>query len=95
MIYIADGPSDVPAFSVIKQNGGSTFAIYPEGDLKAFKQVNQLSKDDRIDMFAEANYSEGKTAYMWVCNKVYEIANRIKVEEKSKKSHGTIPQHLV
>jgi hypothetical protein len=29
MIYIADGPSDVPAFSVVKNNGGKTFAIYP------------------------------------------------------------------
>ena len=35
MIYIADGPSDIPAFSVVKKNGGATFAIYPKGDLKA------------------------------------------------------------
>lgn len=34
MIYIADGPSDVPAFSVVKKNGGSTFAIYPKGNEK-------------------------------------------------------------
>ena len=34
MIYIADGPSDVPAFSVIKKGGGSTFAIYPNQILK-------------------------------------------------------------
>ena len=27
MIYIADGPSDIPAFSVVKRNGGATFAI--------------------------------------------------------------------
>ena len=27
MIYIADGPSDVPAFSLVKKNGGATFAI--------------------------------------------------------------------
>jgi len=95
MIYIADGPSDVPAFSVVKQYGGSTFAIYPEGDMKAFKQVNQLRKDERIDMFAEADYSKGKTAYMWICNKVTEIAERIKAEEKSKKTVGGVPQHLV
>ena len=31
MIYIADGPSDVPAFSVVKGKGGVTFAIYPYG----------------------------------------------------------------
>lgn len=29
MLYVADGPSDVPAFSVLLQKGGSTMAIYP------------------------------------------------------------------
>jgi hypothetical protein len=51
MIYIADGPSDVPAFSVLKQNGGRTYAIYPKGNIKPFQQVDQLRQDGRIDMF--------------------------------------------
>jgi hypothetical protein len=61
MIYIADGPSDVPAFSVVKSKGGATFAIYPQGDQNAFKQVETLRQDGRIDMFAVADYSEGTT----------------------------------
>lgn len=64
MIYIADDPSDVPAFSVVKWRGGATFAIYPAGDNKAFEQVERLREDSRIDMFAEADYSDGKTASM-------------------------------
>jgi hypothetical protein len=28
MIYIADGPSDVPSFSVVKSGGGKTYAVY-------------------------------------------------------------------
>lgn len=60
MIYIADGPSDVPAFSVVKGKGGATFAIYPQGNKDAFKQVERLREDGRIDMFAEADYSDGK-----------------------------------
>lgn len=39
MIYIADGPSDIPAFSLVKANGGSTFAIYPKGNFEALRQV--------------------------------------------------------
>ena len=31
MIYIADGPSDVPSFSVVKKNGGKTYAVYRSG----------------------------------------------------------------
>lgn len=96
MIYIADGPSDVPAFSLVKKYGGSTFAIYPKGDMRAFKQVEQLREDARIDMFAEADYTEGSTAYMWIVNKIQECANRIiQVERNRRAVIGEGPQHLV
>ena len=96
MIYIADGPSDVPAFSVVKGKGGATFAIYPKGNEDAFKQVEHLREDGRIDMFAEADYSNGTTASMWICNKIREFAERIKMEEKDKrKNFHDGPRHLV
>lgn len=96
MIYIADGPSDVPAFSLVKKIGGSTFAIYPKGDERAFKQVEKLREEERIDMFAEADYTEGSTAYMWIVNKIKEYANRIiQVERNSRAVIGETPQHLI
>lgn len=96
MIYIADGPSDVPAFSVVKERGGATFAIYPKGNIKAFKQVEKLRQDGRIDMFAEADYSKDTTAYMWICNKINEFAERIKETEKNKRTvENSIPKHII
>lgn len=96
MIYIADGPSDVPAFSVVNKNGGATFAIYPKEDEQAFAQVEQLRKDGRINMYAEADYREGTTAYMWITYKIKEFAEKIRKTEKSKLSAsiGLPPQHL-
>ena len=84
MVYVADGPSDIPAFSVMNQNGGTTFAVYPRGDMRAIQQVEQLRKDGRIHMLAEADYSEKSTARMWLCNKIEEFAERIREEERSK-----------
>jgi len=97
MIYIADGPSDIPAFSVVKKNGGATFAIYPKGDKKAMKQVEQMREDGRIDMYAEADYSEGTTAHMWITNRIQKMADRIRDTEKSKimNSVSGVPKHLV
>lgn len=97
MIYIADGPSDIPAFSVVKQRGGATFAIYPRGNLKAMKQVDQMREDGRVDMYAEADYSEGTTAYMWITDRIQKMADRIRDEEKSKitSSASGVPKHLV
>ena len=97
MIYIADGPSDIPAFSVVKKNGGATFAIYPKGDKKAMQQVEQMRADGRVDMYAEADYSEGTTAHMWITNKIQKIADRIRDTEKLKimSSASDVPKHLV
>ena len=96
MIYIADGPSDIPAFSVVNQYGGSTFAIYPKGDMKAMKQVEQMREAGRVDMYAEADYSENTTSNMWITNKIQEIADRIRNTEKAKivSSASSVPQHL-
>lgn len=96
MIYIADGPSDVPAFSTLNKSGGATFAIYPHNDEKAFKQVEQLRKDGRINMYAEADYAEGTTAYMWITGKIREFADRIREKERSKlqSSISETPRHL-
>lgn len=97
MIYIADGPSDVPAFSILKQYGGKTFAIYPKGNTEAFKQVDELIRDGRIDMYAEADYSEGTTAYMWLMSQTESIADSIynRCEDEVRRSVGKAPEHIV
>ncbi len=97
MIYIADGPSDVPVFSLLQQYGGKTFAIYPKGNVDAFNQVNSLIRDGRIDMFAEADYSEGTTAYMWLKQSVLEIAERMynKLDDQIKSKVKHPPKHLI
>lgn len=96
MIYIADGPSDIPAFSVVKKNGGATFAIYPKGNEDAMQQVEQMRENGRVDMYAEADYSQGTTAYMWITNQIRKMANKIRDSEKAKiiNSASTVPQHL-
>ena len=97
MIYVADGPSDIPAFSVVNKNGGATFAIYPQGNNQAMKQVEKMREDGRINMYAEADYSKGTTAYMWLCNKIQEFAERIREEQRAKFNKAvslSVSQHL-
>lgn len=96
IIYIADGPSDVPAFSMLKQNGGSTFAVYPKGKLKEFRQVDQLRIDTRIDMYGEADYRKDTTTYLWLINKMKDIADQIyvKKEQLISQSFSKAPSHI-
>ena len=61
------------------------------------RQVEQMREDGRVDMYAEADYSEGTTAYMWITNKIQKIADRIRDTEKAKitSSASGVPRHLV
>lgn len=98
MVYVADGPSDIPAFSVVKKNGGSTFAVFPKGDKKAIKQVERMRKDGRIDMMAEANFLDNGTASMWLCDNIEECANKIMEKERAeirKYTSREVPRHLI
>ncbi len=96
MIYVADGPSDVPVFSVLNQNQGRTFGVYNPGSAKEFKQVNQLQVDGRVNSIGAADYRPGSQAFMWLSNAVEEIADRIVADrEKALGSKvGQAPKHL-
>jgi hypothetical protein len=80
MIYIADGPSDVPAWSVVRGNGGLTFGVYQHGSRGQFEQVSALQRDGRIHAFGEADYRPDSTAWLWLTTEVRRIADRIAEE---------------
>ncbi|CAB1079655.1 conserved hypothetical protein [Olavius algarvensis Delta 1 endosymbiont] len=96
MIYIADGPSDVPVFSIINRFGGRTFAVYRPGSKEEFSQVNNLQKQGRVQSFGEANYTEGSQTAMWLKNAISEIAELI-VDNRERAlgdKIGQPPKHL-
>ena len=96
MIYIADGPSDVPVFSILNRFGGRTFAVYRPGSKEEFSQVNNLQKQGRVQSFGEANYTDGSQTAMWLKNAISEIAELI-VENRERAlgdKIGKPPRHL-
>jgi hypothetical protein len=96
MIYIADGPSDIPVFSLINRFGGRTFAVYQPGSKEEFSQVNNLQKQKRVHSFGEANYTEGSQTSMWIKNAIVEISDQIvKNRERALGDKiGKPPKHL-
>jgi len=96
MLYIADGPSDVPVFSVVKRNGGKAYAVYPAGNEKALKQANDLLREGRVDAFGEADYRPGSQTHMWIMMTVRGMADSIMDarEKKLQNKVGKAPVHL-
>jgi len=96
MIYVADGPSDVPAFSVVKKGGGKTLAVYRAQDQASFNQARHLQEDQRVDHFAEADYRNGANASMWILSNLEDAADQI-VEAHRRalaEGHSSVPRHL-
>lgn len=83
MIYIADGPSDIPVFSVIKSNGGKTYAVYNPDNEEEFAQNDLLLQSGRIHAYGPADYSLGSPTHMWIKMHIQKIAQRIIKERQN------------
>ena len=77
MLYIADGPSDVPVFSILNQRGGKTLGVYQAGERSNFSKVKQLQEQGRVQGLAEADYRPGAAAYLWLMDSMEQIATEI------------------
>ncbi|MFA5057015.1 MAG: haloacid dehalogenase-like hydrolase [Opitutaceae bacterium] len=96
MVYIADGPSDIPSFSVVKERGGKTYGVYNPTRSDEFKQNDQLQRDDRIDHYGKADYREGSETYNWLRLQIQEMADRIVAEREATVARRVArpPRHL-
>ena len=96
MIYIADGPSDVPVFSVVEANGGRTYAVYRPESRAEFEQAARLLEQNRVDAFGEADYTESSHTAMWLTHAAEQIARRIIRDRNETLSQrvGLPPRHV-
>jgi len=77
MIYIADGPSDVPSFSVVKKGGGKTYAVYNPAVRAEFEQNDRLRHNGRIDHYGPADYTEGSATTHWLQLQIETMCDRV------------------
>ncbi|MGB0408486.1 MAG: haloacid dehalogenase-like hydrolase [Opitutales bacterium] len=96
MIYTADGPSDVPVFSVVKGNGGKTYAVFnPESEAE-FAQNDALLHSGRIHAYGPADYTGKSTTAKWLRMHVRQICDSIvaECEDQLSKNVRRAPRHL-
>jgi hypothetical protein len=77
MIYVADGPTDVPIFSILNQYGGRTLGVYNPAQDAHFLGAKRLREQGRVQEIVEADYRPKTTADRWITAWIQEIANVI------------------
>lgn len=96
MIYVADGPSDIPCFSVVKSGGGTAYAVYNPAHTAEFAQNDQLLQAGRIHGYGPADYTENSSTCRWLRLHVHSICDRIVAEANRALAQKTTrpPRHL-
>lgn len=96
MIYVADGPSDIPVFSVVKKNGGKAYAVYNPDSPKEFAQNDELLQNGRIHAYGPANYTPESSTSMWLRMHIEKLCERIIEEHKAALASrvGRPPVHI-
>ncbi len=83
MIYIADGPSDVPSFSVVKGGGGRAYAVYNPEKQAEFEQNDRLLQSGRIHGYGPADYTDKSSTSQWLRLHIHQICDRIVADREA------------
>ncbi len=84
IVYIGDSATDIPCMRLVKSRGGYSIGVFdPEKNNR--KKVYQLFNDNRLTMYAPADYSAGSDLSRFMNKIIDEISVRGQIKEESER----------
>ena len=75
MIFVGDGETDIPAMKTVKEQRGTSIAVYPADDSTKKQEAQNLLKDERVSYVAEADYQDSTTFDLLIKETINRIAS--------------------
>jgi len=83
MVFVGDGYTDIPCFSLIKQQGGIPIAVYDHRHTEKWGNAFQFVTDGRVSNLHSANYQKDSDLTTFLSMAVRSLAERIAVSASS------------
>ena len=79
MIFVGDGYTDIPCFSLVKKDGGVSIAVFDTTHSEKWGSAYQFVHDGRVSNLLSANYSEQSDLSIFLGMAVKKLATDIAV----------------
>ncbi|WP_218081753.1 HAD family hydrolase [Anthocerotibacter panamensis] len=83
MIFVGDGLTDVPCFSLLTKEKGMAVAVYDRKHVQKWERAYQFIAEKRVSTLYSANYSEGSDLSNFLVMAVRNLAERIAVSKSA------------
>lgn len=79
MIFVGDGYTDIPCFSLVKKDGGVAIAVFDKSHVEKWGSAYQFVHDGRVSNLLSANYSDQSDLSIFLGMAVRKMATDIAV----------------
>lgn len=83
MIFVGDGYTDIPCFSLLRQHGGVPIAVYDPAHQEKWGSAYQFVRDGRVTNLLSANYAEDSDLSRFLIMAVRNLASEIALAERT------------